>query len=64
MLWDNTFGAIQTEPVFLAWGKRTANNVLGIVKGDKTLSRALGQSVGAFEILKPINNIDFGGGEG
>ena len=64
MLWDNTFGAIQTEPVFLAWGKRTANNVLGVVTGDKTLSRALGQSVGAFEILKPINNIDFGGGEG
>jgi len=37
---------------------------MGVVKGDKTLSRALGQSVGSFEMLKPINNINFGGGEG
>lgn len=51
-VWDNTLGAINTEPLALSWGVRTAGNIKDVLEGDKALSRALGQSVGAFEWLK------------
>ena len=51
-VWDNTLGAINTEPLALSWGVRTAENIKDVIEGDKAFSRALGQSVGAFEWLK------------
>lgn len=51
-IWDNTFGAIRTEPLFLSWGVRTGENFKDVIEGDKSLSRALGSTVGAFELLK------------
>ncbi len=51
-IWNNTFGAISTEPIFLSWGNRFASNFLSVVNDNKEFSKALGQSIGMFEMIK------------
>lgn len=53
-LWDSTFGALDTDVMTLQWWNRTGNNMLGVVKGNKTILEAAGSSVGALEFLKDM----------
>lgn len=51
-VWDNTFGAINTEPLFLSWGVRAMEGVHSAVTGNRSLRQILGQNVGALEFLR------------
>lgn len=51
-VWNNTLGAINTEPLFLSWGVRVSQNIQSVFEGNESLKRALGQSIGALEFLK------------
>ena len=51
-VWDNTFGALNTEPVFLSWGIRSANNIMDAFTSNKELGKLAANSIGALEHLK------------
>ena len=51
-VFNNTLGAIKTEPVFLAWGKRAGGDMLDVLQGDSTITEFLGYNVGATEFLR------------
>lgn len=51
-VYDNTFGAINSEPLMLAWATRAMDGLNKVFKGDADLNQLLTRSVGAFEFLK------------
>lgn len=51
-VWDNTFGAINTEPLFLSWGQRVGQNIQSAFNGNKTLKEILAYNIGMFEAFK------------
>jgi hypothetical protein len=51
-LWNNTFGAINAEPAWMSWGLQVGQNIQSVFTGNKDFQKALGQSVGMFEMLK------------
>jgi hypothetical protein len=51
-VWENTFGAINTEPLFLSWGQRVGQNIQSAFNGNKTLKEILAYNIGMFEALK------------
>jgi hypothetical protein len=51
-VWDNTFGAIKTEPLVLSWGQRVGQNIQSAFNGNKTLKEILAYNIGMFEAFK------------
>ena len=51
-LWNNTFGALSSEPAWLSWSLGAMQNVGDVIQGDKTLGKAAAQSIGMFEMLR------------
>lgn len=51
-VWRNTFGALNTDVTAQLYAQRIGENLTSIIKGDKTLKKALSQSIGALEFLK------------
>ena len=51
-VWENTFKALNTEPLWVDWTRRSFKGLQDFVTGDKTLAQAATLSVGALEFLK------------
>ena len=51
-VYNSTLGAVNSEPVFMSWGKKVGNDIWSVVGGEKTFTDALSHDVGAFEFMK------------
>ena len=51
-VWQSTLGAINTEPVFLSWGKKLGGDIGSMINGDKDIIDVMSRNVGAAEIFK------------
>ena len=51
-VWQSTLGAINTEPVFLSWGKKLGGDIWSMINGDKDIIDVMSRNVGAAEIFK------------
>lgn len=52
-LWNNTLGALKTEPVFWAWGTKTATDVHSVLWGNKTFEQLMNKDLKMFEFMHP-----------
>jgi hypothetical protein len=52
-LFDNTLGAIKTEPAFFTYSTRFANDLGDLFMGDKTIRNFLSKNVKMFEFINP-----------
>ena len=50
-MYKNTLGAIKTEPAFVSYSTRVANDVLDVINGDKEINNALSRNIRMFEFL-------------
>ena len=50
-MYENTLGAIKTEPAFVSYSTRVANDVLDVINGDKEINNALSRNIRMFEFL-------------
>jgi hypothetical protein len=41
MLWDNTFGALRSEPAFWSYSTKVLGDVKDVIDGDKTIQKFL-----------------------
>ena len=51
-VWENTFGALNTEPLWYNWAKRTMGGLQDAIMGERSLVQAATSSVGALEMFK------------
>ena len=51
-VFNNTLGAINTEPVFMSWGLRVGGDMLSLFEGNKELMDVVSRNVGAAEFMK------------
>ena len=51
-LFNSTFGSISSEPVFLSWGKKLAQDSWDTISGDKELMDLMKRNFGFAEVLK------------
>lgn len=58
-IFNNTLGAIKSEPVFLSWGRKTGGDMLDVLTGDKNITEFLSRNVGAAEFMKDWGDSDF-----
>jgi hypothetical protein len=52
-LWNNTLGALKTEPVFWSWGTKAATDVKSVLWGNKTFEQLLNKNFKMFEFMHP-----------
>jgi len=52
-LYQNTIGAIKTEPAFFSYSTRLASDINDLLMGDKTIQKALSSNVRMFEMIDP-----------
>ena len=52
-LYQNTFGAVHSEPAFISYATKAAGNVYDVLMGDKQFTKALSSNIRAFELLDP-----------
>ena len=51
-VWENTFGAISTEPLWLNWTQRTFKDLRDTLTGQKDLTQLAAKSIGALEMMR------------
>lgn len=51
-VFNNTLGAVSTEPVAVSWITRVYQDLNSAMEGNKTIDEVLGRNVGALEFLK------------
>jgi hypothetical protein len=51
-IWQSTLGAVNTEPVFLSWGKKAGGDIWDAVTGDKEIMDVMTRNIGAAEVFK------------
>jgi len=54
-IYQNTLGALNSEPVFLNYGQKLATDLQSMMLGDKSVQEVMGRDIGAFEFLKDYN---------
>lgn len=52
-LFDNTLGAINTEPAFYSYTTRVASDIGDLIMGDKSFRSALSKNLKMFEFIRP-----------
>ena len=50
-MYENTLGALKTEPAFVSYSTRVATDVLDVFNGDRTVNNMLARNVRMFEFL-------------
>lgn len=50
-IWESTFGAINTEPLFLSWGKRFSSSMKSVLDGNTDITDALSKNTGFAEVM-------------
>ena len=51
-VYESTLGAIDSEPKFLSWGRKFANDAKDVLTGDKEVMDLMTRNIGAAEVFK------------
>lgn len=51
-IYESTLGNIDSEPKFLSWGKKFANDAKDVLTGDKEVMDLMTRNIGAAEVFK------------
>lgn len=51
-VWESTLGAPSSDPVFLSWGRRMAQDIWSAIGGEKDVTDVMTKNIGAAEVFR------------
>lgn len=51
-IYESTLGAVNSEPVFLSWGKKMSGDIWDALSGEREITEVMTRNIGAAEVFK------------